>query len=240
MIVNNPYSIRPNIAELRKGFGSWRADHRAGKLECEQVVSPARYRPGSCGMTRTIERNLPPEAIIGKGFIELRETGRFSRTRVSRLKMPRRNNRELHRQARETQASAAAPARMVPSPYRSSGTVGITSMPLIVNETLRSPGQPLDASHPAFMEPRFGHDFSQVRVHSDTKAVESARAVERSGIYSRTRRCVRAGLYNPRSIEGRRLLAHELTHVVQQRHKESYESTKPRPELSTRQSRAGS
>src|SRR5712692_51863 len=50
-------------------------------------------------------------------------------------------------------------------------------VPDIVHEVLRSPGQPLNAATRAFMEPRFGHDFSQVRVHTDAKAAESARAV---------------------------------------------------------------
>src|SRR5215212_3769005 len=49
--------------------------------------------------------------------------------------------------------------------------------PPIVHDVLRSPGQPLDPTTRAFMEPRFGHDFSQVRVYADTKAAESARAV---------------------------------------------------------------
>src|SRR5436309_8418464 len=44
-------------------------------------------------------------------------------------------------------------------------------VPPIVHEVLRSPGQPLDLATRAFMEPRFGHDFSQVRVHTDMKAV---------------------------------------------------------------------
>jgi Domain of unknown function (DUF4157) len=46
-----------------------------------------------------------------------------------------------------------------------------------VRETLNSPGQPLDEGTRAFMEPRFGFDFSQVRVHTDAQAAESARAV---------------------------------------------------------------
>src|SRR5574341_383988 len=49
--------------------------------------------------------------------------------------------------------------------------------PPIVHEVLRSPGQPLDATTRAFMEPRFGHDFSQVRIHTNVQAAESARAV---------------------------------------------------------------
>src|SRR6266705_1308953 len=52
-----------------------------------------------------------------------------------------------------------------------------SEVPPIVHEVLGSPGQPLDAQTRAFMEPRFGHDFSSVRVHADAKAAESARAV---------------------------------------------------------------
>src|SRR5262245_56861255 len=47
----------------------------------------------------------------------------------------------------------------------------ISEVPPIVYEVLRSPGQPLDAETRAFLEPRFGHDFSQVRVHTDARAV---------------------------------------------------------------------
>ena len=50
-------------------------------------------------------------------------------------------------------------------------------MPPIVHEVLHSPGQPLDPATRAFMEPRFGHDFSTVRVHTDARAAASARTV---------------------------------------------------------------
>src|SRR5437764_9722775 len=52
-----------------------------------------------------------------------------------------------------------------------------SEVPPIVHEVLRSPGQPFHTATRAFMEPRFGHDFSKVRVHTDAKAAESARAV---------------------------------------------------------------
>src|SRR5437868_11610319 len=52
------------------------------------------------------------------------------------------------------------------------------SVPPIVHEVLRSPGQPLDGVTRAFFEPSFGHDFSRVRVHTDTRAAESAQAVD--------------------------------------------------------------
>ena len=89
-------------------------------------------------------------------------------------------------------------------------------VPPIVHEVLRSPGQPLDAATRAFMEPRFGHDFSRVRVHTDTKAAESARAV--SALAYTVGRDVVFGAeqYAPGTSVGQRLMAHELTHVVQQ------------------------
>src|SRR5262245_38951532 len=52
-----------------------------------------------------------------------------------------------------------------------------TEVPPIVHDVLCSPGQPLDAAARAFVEPRFGHDFSHVRVHTGARAAESARAV---------------------------------------------------------------
>lgn len=90
------------------------------------------------------------------------------------------------------------------------------SVPPIVSEVLRSPGQPLDANTRASMEPRFGHDFSRVRVHADERAAESARAVHALA-YTVGRNIVfGARQYEPGTTAGRRLLAHELTHVAQQ------------------------
>jgi len=88
--------------------------------------------------------------------------------------------------------------------------------PASVHEALRSPGQPLDAATRAYFEPRFGHDFSNVRVHTDDRAAESARDVS-AVAYTVGRHVVFGrGLYPPSSLYGRRLLAHELAHVAQQ------------------------
>ena len=88
--------------------------------------------------------------------------------------------------------------------------------PPIVHEVLNSPGQPLDAQTRAFMEPRFGHDFSRVRVHNDSKAAQSARAVNARAYTVGENVAFGAGEYAPETSAGQRLLAHELTHVVQQ------------------------
>jgi hypothetical protein len=90
-------------------------------------------------------------------------------------------------------------------------------VPPIVHDVLNSSGQPLDAGTRAFMEPRFGHDFSRVRVHTDARAAESARSVNALA-YTVGRNVVfGTGQYSPGTGEGRKLLAHELTHVVQQK-----------------------
>ncbi len=90
-------------------------------------------------------------------------------------------------------------------------------LPASVRAALRSPGQPLDAATRAFMEPRFGHDFSRVRVHADAQAAESARAVNAHAYTVGHDIVFSAGRHQPATPAGRQLLAHELAHVVQQR-----------------------
>lgn len=92
----------------------------------------------------------------------------------------------------------------------------VNSVPPIVHEVLSSSGQPLDAGTRAFMGPRFGYDFSQVRVHTDARAAESARAVGALAYTVGGDVVFGTGQYTPGTSKGRRLLAHELTHVVQQ------------------------
>lgn len=86
----------------------------------------------------------------------------------------------------------------------------------IVNSVLRSPGRPLDTGTREFMEPRFGHDFSQVRLHTDASAAQSATAVNARAYTVQSDIVFGAGQYQPTSAPGTRLMAHELAHVVQQ------------------------
>lgn len=95
------------------------------------------------------------------------------------------------------------------------GRSGAMAVPPIVHDVLRSPGHPLDAQACAFFEPRFGHDFSTVRVHVDSRAAESARAVNASAYTVGQHVVFGAGQYDATSAAGRRLLAHELAHVMQ-------------------------
>lgn len=112
---------------------------------------------------------------------------------------------------RVTQAAGAQLQR------RAACREGPAIAPPIVDEVLRYSGQPLDPAACAFMELRFGHDFGDVRVHTDAKAAESAQAVNALA-YTVGRDVVfGVGQYAPRTEVGKQLVAHELTHVVQQR-----------------------
>jgi hypothetical protein len=98
----------------------------------------------------------------------------------------------------------------------------VPEVPSIVHEVLHSPGHPLDTTTRAFMEPRFGQDFSGVRVHTDTKAAESARVVNALA-YTVGRNVVFGlGQYAPHLNAGRKLMVHELTHVIQQQGAANY------------------
>jgi len=91
-----------------------------------------------------------------------------------------------------------------------------TDAPPIVHDVLRSPGQPLDSATRSFMEPRFGADFSNVRVHTDPRAAESAKAVNALAYTVGNNVVFGHGRFSPQTQAGQKLMAHELAHTVQQ------------------------
>lgn len=95
--------------------------------------------------------------------------------------------------------------------------LGQATAPPIVEEVLRSPGEPLNPETRAFMEPRFGRDFGGVRIHTDSAAASSAESVNAQAYAVQNHIAFGANQYSPSSDSGKTLLAHELTHVVQQR-----------------------
>ena len=102
-----------------------------------------------------------------------------------------------------------------PISYPGIGEAGV-DVPPIVHEVLRSPGQTLDQATLAYMEPRFGHDFSRVRVHTGERAAASARAVDALAYTVGHEIVFGARQYSPQAQSGRKLIGHELVHVIQQ------------------------
>ncbi|MEP6507599.1 MAG: DUF4157 domain-containing protein [Gemmatimonadales bacterium] len=99
---------------------------------------------------------------------------------------------------------------------RSSNDVAQTTAPPIVHEVLASRGQPLDTSAREFFEPRFGADLGGVTIHTNSKAEASAEAVQAQAYTVGHDIVFGANQYAPGSESGRRLIAHELTHFLQQ------------------------
>jgi hypothetical protein len=97
----------------------------------------------------------------------------------------------------------------------------LSTAPRSVDQVLASPGSPLEPALRQDMEQRFGHDFSRVRVHSDPAAAHSAREVNANAYTVGYNIVFGAGRFAPGTNEGRHLLAHELTHIVQQNREQS-------------------
>jgi hypothetical protein len=85
-----------------------------------------------------------------------------------------------------------------------------------VHQTLQSSGQALEKATRSAMEPRFGFDFGKVKIHDDSTAHQSAKDINALAYTHGNHIAFAAGKYQPDTASGRRLIAHELTHVVQQ------------------------
>jgi len=100
---------------------------------------------------------------------------------------------------------------------KESSNHSISEAPSIVHEVINSSdGRSLDADTRSFMEPRFNYDFSNVKIHDNDLAAKSANSINAFAYTSGNNIVFNSGQYNKNSDSGKRLLAHELTHVVQQ------------------------
>lgn len=129
------------------------------------------------------------------------------------------------REEREAKRVAEHALRSVPSTQDAGASelsatwpaVPATQAPSPVRQLLRAPGRRLDERARAFMEPRFGCDFGAVRVHTDAQAARVAADLDARAFTTGSHIAFGEGEYAPTRASGRRLLAHELTHVLQHR-----------------------
>jgi hypothetical protein len=82
---------------------------------------------------------------------------------------------------------------------------------------LHNSGAPLSQQARNYFEPRFGYDFSKVRIHTDTAATQSARSINALAYTTRNNIVFNSGQYDPQTNAGKKLLGHELAHIIQQR-----------------------
>jgi hypothetical protein len=155
---------------------------------------------------------LPIQAklIVGQAGDKLEAEADQVADRVMRMPDPKATGGVVQRKCEGCEEDAKVQRKGV------AGAVGGVTAPPIVHAALQSPGQPLDAQTRSFMEPRFGHDFAGVRVHTAALAGASAEALRANAYTVGSDIVFAGGLYTPHSQSGDRLLAHELTHVIQQ------------------------
>ncbi|MFC1750289.1 DUF4157 domain-containing protein [Pseudomonadota bacterium] len=131
---------------------------------------------------------------------------------------------KAHSEQKQSTAPCSKPG-MVASTQRNSIREIIQTKPQPVSDTtpllndsgVSEGGQPIDANTRAFFEPRFGSDFGNVRIHNDNTSAATANTLNAKAFTYRNHIAFNTGEYSPESNQGRRLLAHELSHVMQQR-----------------------
>ncbi len=160
----------------------------------------------SCKSRKLLGRPIQNKLAIGSPGDEYEEEADRVAEQVMEMSEPRRRP--------SVADSPAVP--LVQRRVNRSGAVGIGTAPQIVHDVLNSPGQPLDSATRSFFERHFGHDFGAVRVHADPHDAQSARVVQARAYTVGTDLVFGDGAYTPSTASGRRLLAHELAHVLQQ------------------------
>ncbi|NMY43486.1 DUF4157 domain-containing protein [Pseudomonas sp. WS 5013] len=158
----------------------------------------------------TAERSGPPPALQMKTAISRpgdaceREADEVAERMLNMPESP----------ALGARASAAGPR--LQASHGPDHTLEGATAPTIAQDVLYSPGQPLAPAARAFFEPRFMHDFSKVRIHVGSGPTRATQALQARAYTVGNDIVFGAGQYAPGTHEGRRLLGHELTHVVQQ------------------------
>jgi hypothetical protein len=183
--------------------------HRTGARDREgiEMMSFATFaRKPEAKLTAT----NPQQTLSGLRIGNMNDTSEREADRVA-------NELAVKPMSAQPQGSLSKVTMAATSQTNAAEPTGISLAPSIVHEAVNSSGSPLDIGTQNSFEHRLGYDFSRVRIHTDAKAAESARAINAQAYTVGHHIVFGAGCYEPESLNGRELLAHEFTHVVQQR-----------------------
>ncbi len=178
--------------------------------ECEEEEEQLQSKPLSDEITPLVQRQVEPEEEEEES-IQAKSIS-LDQSKLQRQEGP--EEEELRRQSieeeeeEEREAIQAKEVSSQPNKASSNLETNINSM--------RGGGKPLPKSTRSFFEPRLGHDFSGVSVHTDEKAAETAQAANARAFTTGKDIVFGKGQFAPEKTEGKRLLGHELTHVLQQ------------------------
>jgi len=155
--------------------------------------------------------------------LKQQQTGRTKMARTQIQKSQKDKAREEGHLQKQPARSTAVPRKEIFNLQQKAGNRAVSQhlaseLPDREKEAENLAGRPLDPDTRVKMEERFGHEFSQVRIHTDGQAAESAQSLEASAFTSGEDISFDKGEYAPSTEVGKKLLAHELAHVLQQRH----------------------
>jgi Domain of unknown function (DUF4157) len=189
--------------------------HDFSRIPVFSTDRTSRPQPSSPLATEPLPAAVQAKLVVGQANDPLEHEADRIADQVMRMPAPPRTARgaTLQRKCAACEEEArSVPLRAKHYVLESSGT----EAPAAVDEVLRSAGEPLDAQARTFFEPRFGRDFSQVRVHANDRAARSAQSIGALAYTVGPHIAFAAGQYAPGGERGRHLLAHELAHTVQQ------------------------
>jgi hypothetical protein len=207
LVANAEYSIQRQVdEEEEEPIQAKLADGMQMQRQEEETLQT---KPLAAQITPLVQRQAEPEEEEEEEPIQ---TKRADSIQVQRLGPE--SEGELHRQPEEDEEELEE-EEIRPKSITGAAPEVTPEMGRDI-QSVKGAGKPLSASERAFFEPRFGADFSNVRVHSDARAAHVARSVNARAFTLGRDVVFGAGQYSPGTSSGRKLLAHELTHVVQQ------------------------
>jgi hypothetical protein len=196
---SGPSNVRQKKQRLRTKLGNDTIEDRGSEL-----AGGHDFRPG-CDFSQTPLHSPAPAAIQTK--LALNQPGNASEQEANRVA-------ELVTNGQAAAGISNGPPAIERLSYPSNSAGA--SIPVSVYETLARPGVPLESSLRMDMGQRFHRSFSDVRVHSDSSAAQSAQDLNARAYTVASNVVFGPGSFTPETGDGRRLIAHELTHVVQQ------------------------
>ena len=205
------FAKTPNVRQPAAGSTIFRPARTAQRHEVKNALHRATGTDALPRQTAAASAGLQTELKLGMpGDVHEREADRVAE-QVMRMPEPSMQPKATAGISRH----AMRPAVRVQTKSTDAGDIGSAAARGSVHDVLRSTGQPLDPATRAFMEPRFGRGFGEVRVHTDAKAAELAAAINARAFAANHHIVLGAGEYAPQTGSGQRLLSHELTHVAQ-------------------------
>ncbi|MCP4341224.1 MAG: DUF4157 domain-containing protein [Desulfobulbaceae bacterium] len=185
--------------KLKIGAPNDQYEQEADQVADQVMSAPLKHKCATC----TDDDQIEEEESLVQPKVETGETlRRTPATNSETLDVP--------------QVKISTPEGVLQPKSRGQVTPTITTNTAKAIQSLRGKGQSLSGAEQNFFEPRFGADFGDVKVHSGDQAASLARSINARAFTLRQDVFFGAGEYSPNTYSGRKLLAHELTHVVQQ------------------------